>query len=89
MGKSFGHTGRASSEQIKFITRSVSELPPAEMAIIHLHFWNDYTVKEMASFCGLSQTLTQKILDHAIHRLRLNYLVEFSIPKEMTRSYVA
>jgi DNA-directed RNA polymerase specialized sigma subunit len=81
MKKNFNQKFEASDEQIQFITQSVEELPPAENAVIYFHFWGNYTLEEIAFVCGLSQTLIQEIFDEAIHRLRLNYLIEFSIPK--------
>lgn len=81
MQKNFKQKPSASDEEIQFITQSVDELPPSEQTVIYLYFWRNYTIKEIAYVCDLSQSLIQKIFNEAIHRLRLNYLIEFSIPK--------
>ncbi len=81
MKKDSKQTLEASDEQIKFINRSVQELPVSEKAVIYLYFWENYTFEEIAFICDLSQLLIQEIFDEAIHRLRLNYLIEFSLPK--------
>ncbi|MFY7991927.1 MAG: sigma factor-like helix-turn-helix DNA-binding protein [Bacteriovoracaceae bacterium] len=72
---------RATNKQIMFITREVNYLPEHEQPVIYLFFWEDCSIKEIASMCGLSQSLTRKIFGEAIHRLRLSYLIEFSVPK--------
>lgn len=81
MQKNFKQKLNASDEEIQFIGQTVEELPPSEKTVIYLYFWRNYTFKEIAYVCDLSQSLVQGIFDEAIHRLRLNYLIEFSIPK--------
>lgn len=81
MQKNFKLKPNASDEEIQFITQSVDELPESEKTVIYLYFWRNYSFKEIAYLCELSQSLTQKIFNEAIHRLRLNYLIEFSAPK--------
>ena len=73
---------RATNEQIMFITREVNYLPVHEQPVIYLFFWEDRSIKEIASMSRQSQLLTRKIFDEAILRLRLSYLIEFSVPKE-------
>ncbi len=70
-----------SKQQIDFITRSIDELPTPEKTILQLHFWNSYDIEEIAFICDLPKTLTENLFKEAIHRLRLNYLIEFSVPK--------
>lgn len=89
MQKNFKQKPNASDEEIQFITQSVDELEPSEKTVIYLFFWRNYSLKEISYVCDLSLSLVQKIFDEAIHRLRLNYLIEFSKPKKSARSYVA
>ena len=72
----------STKEQIEFVSRSVSELPEHERVIIYLYFWKELSLKEVAGICDLSLSLTKKILDEAILRLRLNYLIELVTPKK-------
>ena len=72
-----------SQDQIQFINQEIEVMPTPEKTILQLKFWHNYTTEEIAFICDLSQTLIKKLLDEAIHRLRLNYLIEFSKPKEI------
>lgn len=71
---------RATIQQINFITREINDLPVHEQSVIYLFFWEDCSIKEIASLSGLSQSLIKKIFNESIHRLRLSYLIEFSAP---------
>jgi DNA-directed RNA polymerase specialized sigma subunit len=71
-----------SQKQIDFAKTNKDELPEHEKAIIHLHYWENFTIRQIADFFGLSYKLVQLIKNDAIHRLRLNYLIEFSQPKK-------
>ncbi len=68
-------------KQIQFARMNKEELPEHERAIIHLHFWEGMTFSEIAEFMNIPYTLVESIKDEAIHRLRLNYLIEFSMNK--------
>ncbi len=66
-------------EQIQFIHKNKDELPEHELAVVHLHFWEGMTVSEISEFIKLPYSLVKNLLNEAIHRLRLNYLIEFSM----------
>lgn len=72
---------KVSADQLCFISEEMKDLPSGEQTILTLHFWHNYTLEEIAFICDLPQTLVEKLFAEAIHRLRLNYLIEFSIPK--------
>lgn len=69
-------------DQVQFINQELEVLPTPEKTILQLKFWHNCTLPEIAFICDLPLTLTKKIYDEAIHRLRLNYLIEFSKPKD-------
>ena len=73
-------------DQVQFINHELEGLPAAEKTVIQLKFWHNYTLEEIAFICDLPLTLIQKLFDMAIHRLRLNYLVEFSTTKNVRES---
>jgi RNA polymerase sigma factor (sigma-70 family) len=66
-------------EQIQFINANKNELPEHELAVVHLHFWEGMTISEISEFIKLPYSLVKNLLNEAIHRLRLNYLIEFSM----------
>jgi hypothetical protein len=67
--------------QICFINKSVNRLPVPDKTILKLHFWGDYTLDEVAFIYDLPLSLVEKVYNRAIHKLRLDYLIEFSLPK--------
>ncbi len=75
-------------EQIVFASESLDELAEYERSIVLLHYWKDYSVEDIAYVCDLPSTLIKRIIDEAIHRLRLSHLIEFSAPKNKTRTVV-
>lgn len=66
-------------KRLEFATRSIEELPTPEKTILQLFFWENYTIEEISLVCDLPITLTKNLFNEAIHRLRLNYLGEFSV----------
>jgi RNA polymerase sigma factor (sigma-70 family) len=71
-----------SEAQVQFINNNKDELPEPEKAIIHLHFWECLSIYEISEMLGMSPKVVTQIKDEAVHRLRLNYLIEFSAPKK-------
>ncbi len=69
-------------KQIQFIKMNKDELPELEQTIIHLHYWENLSISEISEMLKMNYRLITQIKDEAIHRLRLNYLIEFSIPKD-------
>lgn len=67
--------------QLKFASRAINELPLSERIILKMYFKHCYKLKEVAFICDLPLSLVTKIYHQAIHRLRLNYLIEFSLPQ--------
>ena len=73
-------------DQINFIKNNKEELPELEKAIIHLHFWEEMSISEISEMLDMSYKTISQIKHEAIHRLRLNYLIEFSAPKSKSKS---
>lgn len=69
-------------DQYQFINQEIETLPEHEKNILKMRFWECYTIEEIASFHKLSQTLIKSLIDEAVHKLRLSYLIEFSKPKD-------
>lgn len=74
--------------QIEFAQTNKEELPEPEKIIIHLHFWEGLSISEISESMALPNQLVKNIMEEAIHRLRLNYLVEFSVRKPSRESDV-
>lgn len=68
-------------DQIQFINQEIEALSDYEKNLLKLRYWECYSIDEIASMHALSQTLIRNLIDEAIHRLRLNYLIEFAKPK--------
>lgn len=75
-------------DQIQFINQEIETLPEHEKNILKMRFWECYSIDEIANIHDLPQTLIKNLIDEAIHRLRLNYLIEFARPKEIQTSEV-
>lgn len=73
---------RPTDKQIRFARAALADLAGYERSIVEFHFWNNYSVSEIAYIFGLPKTLIKRLLDEAIHKLRLSYLIEFSAPKD-------
>jgi DNA-directed RNA polymerase specialized sigma subunit len=69
-------------DQIQFINQEIETLPEHEKNILKLRFWHCYTLDEIAFIHDIPITYIKHFYDEAIHRLRLNYLIEFSKPKD-------
>lgn len=69
-------------DQIQFINNQIEALPEHEKNILQLRFWHCYTLEEIAFLHDLPLTIIKNLFDEVIHRLRLNYLIEFSKPKD-------
>lgn len=69
-------------DQIQFINQEIEALPEHEKNILQMRFWHCYTIEEIAFIHDLPLTLIKNLFDEAINRLRLNYLIEFSKPKD-------
>lgn len=75
-------------DQIQFIQEEMKTLPEHEKNILKLRFWYNYTLEEIAFIHNLSLSLVTNIFNEAIHRLRLNYLVEYIAPKNSEKPVV-
>lgn len=75
-------------DQIQFIQEEIEIIPEHEKNILKLRFWYNYTLEEIAFIHDLPLNLITNIFNEAIHRLRLNYLIEYTKPKD-SEAYVA
>jgi DNA-directed RNA polymerase specialized sigma24 family protein len=75
---------RINGDHIEFARNNKEELPEHEKVIIHLHYWENMTISEISTFLNIPYKLVEMMKNEAIHRLRLNYLIEFSQKKSLT-----
>ena len=68
-------------DQIQFITTNKDELPKLEQTIIHLHYWENLSISEISEMLEMNYKIVTQIKNEAIFQLRLNYLIEFSVPR--------
>ena len=68
-------------DQLQFINTEVEALPEHEKNILQMKFWHCYTLEEIAAIHDLPHDIIKSMFDESIHRLRLNYLIEFSCPR--------
>jgi DNA-directed RNA polymerase specialized sigma24 family protein len=69
-------------DQIQFINQEIETLPEHEKNILKMRYWECYSIDEIAFIHKLPQTLIKSLIDESIKRLSLNYLIEFSKPKD-------
>lgn len=64
-------------KQKDFIRKRVQHLPPAQMVVVNLIFWKNYSIDQAAEFLDCTVDHIKKLKESALMKLRYEFVDEF------------